>query len=62
MQENGVGDIHTDTMYSGFTNYSFLSFPGSLEYAFSHLPVVCTLIGDRVLKHKGLKTWRDGSL
>ncbi len=32
---------------------------GSLAYAFSPLPVVCTLIGDRVLKHKGLKTWRD---
>jgi len=31
----------------------------SLAYAFSPLPVVCTLIGDRVLKHKGLKTWRD---
>jgi predicted metal-dependent phosphoesterase TrpH len=32
---------------------------GSLAYAFSPLPVVCTLIGDRVLKHKGLKIWRD---
>ena len=32
---------------------------GSLAYTFSPLPVVCTLIGDRVLKHKGLKTWRD---
>ncbi len=32
---------------------------GSLAYAFSPLPVVCTLIGDRVLKHKGFKAWRD---
>ncbi|MCE8426954.1 MAG: PHP domain-containing protein [Candidatus Methanoperedens sp.] len=32
---------------------------GSLAFAFSPLPVVCTLIGDRVLKHKGLKIWRD---
>jgi predicted metal-dependent phosphoesterase TrpH len=32
---------------------------GSIAYAFSPLPLVCTLIGDRLLKHKGLKTWRD---
>jgi hypothetical protein len=32
---------------------------GSLAYAFSPLPVVCTLLGDRVLKHKGLRMWRD---
>ncbi|CAG1003380.1 hypothetical protein METP3_03515 [Methanosarcinales archaeon] len=30
MQEIGVGDIHTHTMYSGFTNYKFLSFPDSV--------------------------------
>ncbi len=30
MQEIGVGDIHTHTMYSGFTNYSFLTFPDSV--------------------------------
>ena len=30
MQEIGVGDIHTHTMYSGFTKYSFLTFPDSV--------------------------------
>jgi predicted metal-dependent phosphoesterase TrpH len=30
MQEIGVGDIHTHTMYSGFTKYKFLSFPDSV--------------------------------
>jgi predicted metal-dependent phosphoesterase TrpH len=30
MHEIGVGDIHTHTMYSGFTKYSFLSFPDSV--------------------------------
>jgi predicted metal-dependent phosphoesterase TrpH len=32
---------------------------GSLAFAFTPLPFVCTLLGDRILKHKGLKTWRD---
>ncbi|HEX7628592.1 MAG TPA: PHP domain-containing protein [Candidatus Methanoperedens sp.] len=32
---------------------------GSLAYAFSPLPVVCTLLGDRVLQHKGRRMWRD---
>lgn len=30
MREIGVVDIHTHTMYSGFTKYSFLSFPDSV--------------------------------
>ncbi len=30
MQEIGVGDIHTHTMYSGFSEYSFLSYPDSV--------------------------------
>ncbi len=30
MQEIGVGDIHTHTMYSGFSRYSFLSYPDSV--------------------------------
>jgi predicted metal-dependent phosphoesterase TrpH len=30
MQEIGVGDIHTHTMYSGFSKYSFLSYPDSV--------------------------------
>lgn len=30
MREIGVGDIHTHTMYSGFTKYSFLTFPDSV--------------------------------
>src|SRR5450759_485297 len=30
MQEIGVSDIHTHTMYSGFTKYKFLSFPDSV--------------------------------
>ncbi|MCZ7401950.1 MAG: PHP domain-containing protein [Candidatus Methanoperedens sp.] len=32
---------------------------GSVVYAFSPLPFVCTLLGDRVLKHKGLRMWKD---
>jgi predicted metal-dependent phosphoesterase TrpH len=32
---------------------------GSLAFAFSPLPVVCTLLGDRVLKYKGHKVWKD---
>jgi len=32
---------------------------GSIVYSFSPLSVVCTLIGDRVLKHKGLRIWRE---
>ncbi len=30
MQEKGIADIHTHTMYSGFSEYSFLSFPDSV--------------------------------
>lgn len=30
MREDGVADVHTHTMYSGFTRYSFLSFPDSV--------------------------------
>lgn len=32
---------------------------GSLVYAFSPLPVVCTLIGDRMLKKKGRRIWKE---
>jgi len=32
---------------------------GSIMYAFSPMPVVCTLIGDRMLKKKGRRIWRD---
>jgi predicted metal-dependent phosphoesterase TrpH len=32
---------------------------GSLAYAFSPLPIVCSLLGDRVLQHKGRKVWKD---
>jgi len=32
---------------------------GSLAYTFSPLPFVCTLLGDRVLKQKGWRMWRD---
>ncbi len=32
---------------------------GSLAYAFSPLPVVCTLIGDRMLKKKGRRIWKE---
>ncbi|HEX7628399.1 MAG TPA: PHP domain-containing protein [Candidatus Methanoperedens sp.] len=31
----------------------------SIAYAFSPLPVVCTLLGDRVLKHKGRRVWKE---
>jgi hypothetical protein len=30
----------------------------SLAYAFSPLPIVCILLGDRVLQHKGRKVWK----
>ncbi|VVB86277.1 PHP-associated [uncultured archaeon] len=30
MRENGVADVHTHTMYSGFSKYSYLSFPDSV--------------------------------
>ncbi len=30
MREFGVADVHTHTMYSGFSKYSFLSFPDSV--------------------------------
>ncbi len=30
MREYGVADVHTHTMYSGFSKYSFLSFPDSV--------------------------------
>ncbi len=32
---------------------------GSIIYAFSPLPVVCTLIGDRMLKKKGRRVWKE---
>ncbi|MCE8423980.1 MAG: hypothetical protein J5U16_08635, partial [Candidatus Methanoperedens sp.] len=43
------------------TRYSrkILYFLGSILYAFSPLPVVCTLIGNRILKNEGLRIWRD---
>ncbi|MBU3966670.1 MAG: PHP domain-containing protein [Euryarchaeota archaeon] len=30
MREDGVADVHTHTMYSGFSKYSYLSFPDSV--------------------------------
>ncbi|MDO8728043.1 MAG: PHP-associated domain-containing protein [Candidatus Methanoperedens sp.] len=30
MRENGVADVHTHTMYSGFSRYSFLTYPDSV--------------------------------
>jgi len=30
MEEDGVADVHTHTMYSGFSKYSYLSFPDSV--------------------------------
>ncbi len=32
---------------------------GSVVYAFSPLPLVCTIIGDRMLKKRGRRIWRD---
>ncbi len=32
---------------------------GSIAYAFSPLPVACTLIGDKILKNKGRRIWRE---
>ncbi len=34
-------------------------FLGCLTFAFTPLPVVCTLLGDRVLKHKGRRMWKE---
>lgn len=45
---------------SGVKNSRKISYLlGSLVYAFSPLPVVCALIGERVLIHKGRRMWRD---
>ena len=30
MRENGIADVHTHTMYSGFSRYSFLTYPDSV--------------------------------
>lgn len=32
---------------------------GSIMYAFSPLPAVCTLVGDNILKNKGHRIWRE---
>ena len=56
---NGV-DCPMSASISSVRNSRKISYLlGSLAFAFTPLPFVCTLIGDRVLKHKGLKTWRD---
>jgi len=34
-------------------------FLGCLAFAFTPLPIVCTLLGDRVFKNKGLRMWRE---
>jgi predicted metal-dependent phosphoesterase TrpH len=34
-------------------------FLGSIAFAFTPLPIVCTLLGDRVLKYKGRRIWRE---
>ncbi len=34
----------------------------SIFYAFSPLPMACTLVGDRLLKNKGLRMWREQQL
>ncbi len=39
MQEIGVGDIHTHTMYSGFSEYSFLSYPDSVTTPWKSIKV-----------------------
>jgi predicted metal-dependent phosphoesterase TrpH len=56
---NGV-DCPMSARISSVRNSRKISYlVGSLAYAFSPLPVVCTLLGDRVLKHKGRRMWRD---
>lgn len=35
---------------------------GSLSYAFSPLPVVCAVIGNRMLKNKGRRIWRKQNI
>lgn len=34
-------------------------FLGGVAFAFTPLPIVCTLLGDRVLKYKGRRIWRE---
>jgi predicted metal-dependent phosphoesterase TrpH len=56
---NGV-DCPMSASISGVRNSRKISYLlGSLAFAFTPLPFFCTLLGDRVLKHKGLKIWRD---
>ncbi|MCZ7397142.1 MAG: hypothetical protein O8C59_01360, partial [Candidatus Methanoperedens sp.] len=56
---NGV-DCPMSASISSVRNSRKISYLlGSLAFAFTPLPFVCTLLGDRVLNHKGLKTWRD---
>ena len=59
MKFNGV-DCPMSSRISRVRNSRKISYLlGSLAYAFSPLPVVCTLLGDRVLKHKGRRVWKE---
>jgi len=56
---NGV-DCPMSARISGVRNSRKISYLlGSMAYAFSPLPVVCTLLGDRVLKYKGRRMWGE---
>ncbi len=56
---NGV-DCPMSARISGIRRpYKMLYLAGSFLFAFSPLPVVCTLLGDRVLKKKCLKVWKE---
>jgi len=45
MEDIGVGDIHTHTMYSGFTKYKFLTFPDSVTIPLTSIKVAEKILG-----------------
>ncbi|VVB52645.1 PHP-associated [uncultured archaeon] len=59
MKFNGV-DCPMSARISRVRNSRKMSYLlGSVVYAFSPLPVICTLLGDRVLQHKGRRVWKE---
>jgi len=59
MRFNGV-DCPMSARISRVRNSRKISYLlGSIAYAFSPLPIVCTLLGDRVLQHKGRRVWKE---
>jgi predicted metal-dependent phosphoesterase TrpH len=59
MKFNGV-DCPMSARISTVRNSRKISYLlGSIAYAFSPLPIICTLLGDRVMQHKGRRVWKE---